>query len=242
MIIFPAIDIKDGRVVRLLQGKFDRVTQYSKDPVSTAKYWQEKGAEWIHVVDLDGALTGKVKNFETIKNIVEAVDVPIQIGGGIREEKDIEKLIDAGVSRVILGTKVANNIPFLEKVTAKWPDKIAVSLDCSDGIVLKKGWTSSTNIKAIDLVKDLNKLNISCIIYTDVATDGMMSGPNFKALEELIEKTNIPIIASGGVSNLKDLDKLAKLEDKGVMGAITGKAIYEGRFDLKEAIQITRKN
>ncbi|MBF0521823.1 MAG: 1-(5-phosphoribosyl)-5-[(5-phosphoribosylamino)methylideneamino]imidazole-4-carboxamide isomerase [Candidatus Omnitrophica bacterium] len=237
MIIFPAIDIKEGSVVRLVQGKFDQVTKYSQDPIAIAQEWQSQGAKWIHVIDLDGAKEGQMKNTDAILKIVKSVKASIQVGGGIRTKEDIQKLLDGGVARVILGTKIVEDRTFLKDVLSIWKDKIAVSLDCSNGIVLQKGWTAATNIKAIDLVKELKNFGLSCLIYTDVAKDGMLSGPNFQALEELLNKTTIPVIASGGISCLEDIKKLKKLEKKGVVGAITGKALYEGKLDLKEALK-----
>jgi len=238
MIIFPAIDIKEGNVVRLVQGNFDEVTEYSGAPAATAKLWEEKGAQWIHVVDLDGAKTGKMQNKDTILNIAKSVEIPIQAGGGIRTEEDIRELIEGGVARVILGTKVIEDRAFLKRILERWKDKIAVSLDCSNGMVAQRGWTSTSNLKAVDFVKDLEALGLSCLIYTDIARDGMLGGPNFEGLAELAEETNIPIIASGGISNIDDIKKLLAFEGKGVIGAITGRAIYEGKLDLKEALKL----
>lgn len=242
MIIFPAIDIKDGKVVRLSQGKFDEVTEYSGDPVAMARLWEKKGAQWLHVVDLDGAKTGEIQNYKIIFNIARSVSIPIQIGGGIRKKEDIQKLLDGGVSRTILGTKIIEDRIFLKEIIDQWRDKIAVSLDCSNGIVAQRGWTSTSNIKAIDFVGDLESLGLSCLIYTDIARDGMLTGPNFEGLEELAEATNIPIIASGGISNIEDIRKLLTIQDKGIIGAITGRAIYEGKLNLKEALELCSQN
>ncbi len=242
MIIFPAIDIKEGNVVRLVQGKFDEVTEYSGSPVGMAKLWKDKGAEWLHVVDLDGAKTGEMQNTEKIIEIAQEVDIPVQVGGGIRTEEDIQKLLDGGVARVILGTKIIEDRAFLKKILGQWADKIAVSLDCSDGMVAQRGWTTTSDIKAIDFVKELEALGLSCLIYTDIARDGMLTGPNFEGLTELAETTNIPIIASGGISNIEDIKELLTVEDKGVFGAITGRAIYEGKLDLKEALELCSQN
>jgi len=242
MIIFPAVDIKDGKVVRLSQGKFDEITEYSGDPVAMARLWEGKGAQWLHVVDLDGAKTGEMLNCEIILNIAQSVSIPIQIGGGIRKKEDIQKLLEGGVTRVILGTKIIEDRVFLKEIIDEWKDKIAVSLDCSDGIVAQRGWTSTSNIKAIDFVKDLEKLGLSCLIYTDIARDGMLTGPNFEGLIELAAATNIPIIASGGISDIEDIKKLLAIQDKGIIGAITGRAIYEGKLDLKETLKLCSQN
>ena len=242
MIIFPAIDIKDGKVVRLSQGKFDEVTEYSGDPVAMARLWEKKGAQWLHVVDLDGAKTGEMQNGEIILNIARSVSIPIQIGGGIRKKEDIQKLLDGGVSRTILGTKIIEDRIFLKEIIDQWKDKIAVSLDCSNGMIAQRGWTSTSNIKAIDFVGDLESLGLSCLIYTDIARDGMLTGPNFESLEELAMATNIPIIASGGISDIEDIKKLLAMQDKGIIGAITGRAIYEGKLDLKEALKLCSQN
>lgn len=237
MIIYPAIDIKEGKVVRLHQGKFDEVTEYSESPVDMAKKWQEEGAEWLHVVDLDGALSGETKNHETVLEIAKAVDIPVQTGGGIRSIDTVANLIDGGVKRVILGTKVIEDQEFFKDVLDHWKENIAVSLDCSRGFVVQRGWTTMSDVKAVDLVKELEKMGLSCLIYTDIARDGTMRGPNLHGLIEILHATNIPVIASGGISSLEDIKALAALADEGVSGAITGKAIYEGALNLKEAIE-----
>jgi phosphoribosylformimino-5-aminoimidazole carboxamide ribotide isomerase len=242
MIIFPAIDIKEGNVVRLAQGKFDEVTEYSGAPTAMAKLWENKGSEWIHVIDLDGAKTGTMQNIEAVLKIAKEVNIPIQTGGGIRREEDIKKLLEGGIARVILGTRAIEDLSFLKKMIDQWKDKIAVSLDCSNGMVAQRGWTSTSNLKATDFVKDLEALGLSCLIYTDIARDGMLTGPNFESLGELAATTNIPIIASGGISDIEDIKKLLAVEDKGIIGAITGKAIYEGKLDLKEALELCSQN
>ncbi|MBN1869633.1 MAG: 1-(5-phosphoribosyl)-5-[(5-phosphoribosylamino)methylideneamino]imidazole-4-carboxamide isomerase [Candidatus Omnitrophica bacterium] len=238
MIIFPAIDIKEGKVVRLAQGNFDEVKEYSGAPVAAARLWEEKGAQWLHVVDLDGAKAGEMRNMKTILQIAQSVKIPVQTGGGIRKEEDIRMLFKGGIARVILGTKVIEDRAFLKNAIKRWKRKIAVSLDCSNGMVAVRGWASTSNLKAIDLVKKLETLGLSCLIYTDIARDGMLSGPNMQALEELTGATDIPIIASGGISGIDDIKKLLTLEHQGIIGAITGRAIYEGKLDLKEALAL----
>ena len=238
MILFPAIDIKNGKVVRLKQGIFDKVTEYDPDPVKIAQKWEDQGAEWLHVIDLDGAKSGKMKNAGIIGNIAQSVKIPVQVGGGIRTEEDIQELLASGVSRVILGTKVIEDRDFLKSILARWPEQIAVSLDCSNGMVAQQGWTKVTNIKATDFATELEDLGLRCLIYTDIKRDGMLTGPNFEALEELLDTVGIPIIASGGVANIEDIKKLGELDEKGMIGAITGKAIYEGTLDFEEALKL----
>lgn len=242
MIIFPAIDIKDGKVVRLLQGNFDEVTEYFGDPVIVAKKWEEKGAQWLHVVDLDGAKTGDLQNLDIIEKIAGAVDIPVQVGGGIRKKENVCQLVEGGVSRVILGTKAIEDKSFLKDMISSGKGKIAVSLDCSKGFLARRGWTETLDIKATDFVRELEGLGLSCIVYTDIARDGMMSGPNFEGLRELLAMTNIPVIASGGVSSMDDLKKLKAMEPDGLMGAIIGKAIYEGKIHLEEAVPLCLQN
>ncbi len=242
MIIFPAIDINGGKVVRLRQGEFSDVTEYSMDPLSVAQQWVDAGASWIHVVDLDGALHGEMKNFDMIAHIAKKISVPVQMGGGVRTEEDIEKLINAGLKRVILGTKVIQDRPFLKKILARFGDKIAVSIDCKDGKLTQKGWTETTKIKGTDFAKELETLGLKCLIYTDVKRDGMLTGPNFEALSEILSTVKIPVIASGGIANIDDIKKLLVIQPRCVLGAITGKAIYEGKLDLKEAVELCLKS
>ena len=240
MIIFPAIDIKDGKVVRLLQGKFDKITEYYENPIDVAKQWQLEGAEWLHLVDLDGAKEGYVKNFDVICQIAKEVNIPIEVGGGIRSEECVEKLIKGGAARVILGTKAVSDRGFLNSVLDQWSDKIAVSLDCYDGFIADQGWTNTTSIKAVDFIKDLEELGLTYVVYTDIARDGMLTGPNFEQLEAICQVSNINIIASGGISNLDDIKQLKTMENSGIIGAITGKAIYEKTLDLAEAIKAAK--
>ena len=238
MIIFPAIDIKDGKVVRLFQGKFDEVTEYSGDPLLVAQRWQKKGAQWLHVVDLDGARIGKPQNIGVITRIAQKLSIPIQVGGGIRSREDIEVLLTGGAARVVLGTRVVTDSFFLRQVLELWKDKIAISLDCANGFLAQRGWTEKSDTLATDFVKTLDGLNVACLVYTDIARDGTLAGPNFDGLKELLAQTDIPIIASGGVASIEDLKKLLALEPEGLLGAIVGKAIYEGKIHLEEAIQL----
>ena len=242
MIIFPAIDLKGGKVVRLKQGRFEDVTQYSTDPVTIARQWQSQGAQWLHVVDLDGAQTGEMLNQDIVKQIAQVVKIPIQVGGGIRDEAVIEELLNAGIGRVILGTRVVQDGEFLKRVLNRWPEKIVVSLDCSKGFVAQRGWTTTTDLKAVDFAKELERSGLSTLIYTDIARDGMLQGPNFEEIQEILKAVTMQIIASGGVSNLEDIKKLYELQPQGLVGAITGKAIYEGKLDFKEAQRLCSTN
>lgn len=239
MIIFPAIDIQEGKVVRLRQGRFNEATEYAQDPLKVAQQWRKKGAQWLHLVDLDGAQTGEMKHFEIIQRIAQEVrPVQIQAGGGIRTKAEIQKLLDAGVARVVLGTKAVEWPGIIEAFPAQ---RIAVSLDCCDGKVTTKGWTSVVDIKAYTFADELVKDHgLRCLIYTDIKTDGMLMGPNFQALEELLDTVNISVIASGGISSLEDIKKLLSLSKKKphLMGAIVGKALYEGKIILEEALRL----
>lgn len=238
MMIIPAIDIKDGNVVRLLRGNFENVAVYSNDPVGIAQKWEAAGAPMLHVVDLDGALTGFGKNFEVISRIATSVRIPIQLGGGIRSQYDIARFIAGGISRVILGTKAIQNREFLKEVLKEWKEKVIVSLDCTNGVLAQDGWTKISNLKATVFAKEIEPLGVSCLIYTDISRDGTLTGPNIDGITELLQTVKIPVIASGGISSLQDIKDLLKLEARGLTGIITGKAIYEERLDLKEAIKL----
>lgn len=241
MIIYPAIDIKEGKVVRLLQGQFDKVTEYSQNPCIVAQKWADMGAQWLHIVDLDGAKTGKITNLSSIEEITKKLNLPIQVGGGIRNIADINALLNIGVSRIILGTTAIENLKFLKELIDTYEEKIVVSLDCDNGCLTKHGWATKSDIKATDFIKELEKINLRLLVYTDIATDGMLTGPNYIALKQLAESTTIPIIASGGISSLDDIRKLNKMESLGIVGAITGKAIYENKLNLEEALKLVNK-
>ena len=234
MQIYPAIDLKNGQCVRLKQGRFDDVTSYGDDPVQRAKIWEEAGATYIHVVDLDGARTGNSYNLEAIKKIVAAVNVPIQTGGGIRSMRDIEQRIDAGVSRVIIGTAAVNNPELVKEAVRVYGDKIAVGIDASKGMVATDGWEKISDVPAIELCKKMAEIGVKTVVYTDISKDGMMSGPNIESTKELVEQSGIDIIASGGVSTMSDLEGVESINAQGV---IIGKALYQGALDLKEIIE-----
>jgi phosphoribosylformimino-5-aminoimidazole carboxamide ribotide isomerase len=238
MIVIPAIDLKDGKCVRLLQGKKDEVTVYSDDPPSMAKHWQDLGGELLHVVDLDGAFTGEQHNFSKIKAIREAIDIPIEVGGGIRDVDRIAKLIDLGVDRTIIGTSAAKNPEMVQEACEKYPGKVLVGIDAKDGKVAIKGWVEVTELDAIAFAKQMEDAGAAGIIYTDISRDGMLTGPNVEAMATMVKAVKIPVIASGGVSKLDDINSLKQINN--LWGVITGKALYSGAMDLKEAIAITK--
>jgi len=237
MILIPAIDIKDGQVVRLFQGDFDRQTDYDAYPLVAAKRWCDMGAQWLHLVDLDGAKNGVMSNKEHIIYIIQKLNVSIQAGGGIRDLQTVSDLIKAGVKRVILGTRAIEDRKFLKNLLALYGEKICVSLDCSNGFVTQHGWVSVTNIKAVDLALEFESMGLQWMIYTDIARDGALSGPNFVQIQRMLntlKKTKL--IASGGVTTLDDVRQLSEM--KGLAAAITGRAIYEGNLDFKKAIEL----
>ncbi len=229
MVIYPAIDIKNGKSVMLTQGKFDEEKIYYEDPRQVAKMWQEKGAKFLHIVDLDGALEGKSKNLSIIKEIVKEVNIPIQLGGGIRSLQTIKTLIDIGVNRVIIGTKAIEDKEMLKEAVDMYGEKIVVGIDAKSGYVAMDAWTKTSTVDALEFAKEIESLGVKTIIYTDIAMDGMLKGPNFEATKKMNESVSIDLIASGGVSSEDDLKKLSEI---GVAGAIVGKALYEGKIDL----------
>jgi phosphoribosylformimino-5-aminoimidazole carboxamide ribotide isomerase len=238
MLIIPAIDLKDGNVVRLYQGREQEVKIYSRNPVVVARHWQKQGAKLIHVVDLDGAFSGEPKNFPVLKEIIESVRVPIEFGGGIRDKGAIRKALYLGVERVVLGTRAVEDMNFLHEVLGEFPEKIIVSIDTREGMVLTQGWQNDQVSLAADVFAlRLKEMGLEEIIYTDVLKDGTLRGPNLESLSALLEKTGLGIIASGGISSLEDIAQLKKLEKKGLSGVIIGKALYEKKFTLKEALR-----
>ncbi|MFQ3573238.1 MAG: 1-(5-phosphoribosyl)-5-[(5-phosphoribosylamino)methylideneamino]imidazole-4-carboxamide isomerase [Thermodesulfovibrionales bacterium] len=236
MIVIPAIDLKDGHCVRLLQGKKDDATIYSDNPSETAKKWESLGASLIHVVDLDGAFTGHQKNINAIKEIVSSVKIPIQVGGGIRDIGRIESLLSLGIWRVILGTIAIENQDIVREAVRLFPDRIVVGIDAKDGLVAVKGWVEVTQTNALDLAKRMQDLGVSAIIYTDISRDGMLTGPNIDTTRQMVESLAVPVIASGGVSGIQDIERLMTI--KKLWGVITGKAIYSGTLSLVDAIRI----
>lgn len=238
MIVIPAIDLKDGKCVRLLQGRKEDITVYSEDPAAMAKHWAKMGAELLHVVDLDGAFTGDQKNFDKISAIRKAIDISIEVGGGIRDLQRIEKLISLGVDRVIIGTAAARDPDMVKSASDKFPGKVLVGIDAKDGMVAIKGWVEVTEFGAIDFAKKMQDAGTAGIIYTDISRDGMLTGPNLSAMEAMVNALSIPVIASGGVSKINDVEDLMRI--KNLWGVITGKALYEGTMDLKQAIETAK--
>ncbi len=238
MRMYPAIDLKDGECVRLYKGDYDKKTVYSTDAVATALTWQQSGADFLHVVDLDGARTGNSKNRETIKKICEAVSMKVQTGGGIRSMEDIDELLTMGVERVILGTAAVKNFALVEEAVKKYGNRIAVGVDAKNGFVATDGWEKVSELSAVDFAKKVEAAGVRTIIYTDIATDGAMCGPNTEAMCEMVKETGLDVIASGGVSCIEDVAALLKT---GVEGAITGRAIYDGKLNLTEAVELCRK-
>lgn len=239
MLIIPAIDLKAGKCVRLLQGREDAVTVYSDDPVSTAGRWESCGARLLHVVDLDGAFTGDQKNLEAIRKIRAAVTMELEVGGGIRDLKKTEELLAMGINRIILGTVAIEKPELVSEACRRFPGRILVGIDARDGKVAVKGWVEVTSVDAKTLAKEAEKRGANGIIYTDISKDGMMTGPNIRAVDEMVHMVSIPIIASGGVSSLKDIRNLMGI--RGLWGVITGKALYSGSLDLREAIKLAQQ-
>lgn len=227
--VIPAVDILGGKCVRLEKGDYKRVTVYSDDPAAMAKKWQDQGYKRLHVVDLDGAKTGIPVNIEIIKTIVKAMSIPVQVGGGIRNLDTIKALFDAGIDRVILGTVAFENLSFIKTVTELFSGRIAVSIDAHKDIVVTKGWMEKTSLKAIDAANKLVELGIKRFVYTDISKDGMMSGPNYPGVKRFASSVPVPVIASGGVTTNKDIEKLSKIGN--VEGCIVGRAIYEGKIN-----------
>ncbi len=240
--IIPAIDLKNGKCVRLEQGDMKRDTVFSEDPVATAKRWENEGGKRLHVVDLDGAFKGKPQNREVIEKIVDALHIPVQIGGGIRDIETIEQYVEIGVDRVILGTIAQKEPALVIKACELFHERIVVGIDARDGKVAVQGWAEVTGKSAMELAADYEDYGVEAIIYTDISKDGMMEGPNIEATRELALSIDIPVIASGGVSSLDDIKALIELEKDGVVGVITGKAIYSGALNLKEAVAFTESS
>jgi phosphoribosylformimino-5-aminoimidazole carboxamide ribotide isomerase len=235
MLLIPAIDLKDGQCVRLRQGMMDDNTVFSDDPVAMAGKWVEAGCRRLHLVDLNGAFAGEPVNAGVVHDIAEAYpDVPIQVGGGIRDEKTIEAYLDAGVRYVIIGTKAVTDPHFISEICAGFSGHIIVGLDAKDGKVATEGWSKVSKHDVIDMAQRFEADGVESIIYTDISRDGMMQGVNVEATVKLAQAVNIPVIASGGITNMDDIKALSAVEDEGIMGAITGRAIYDGSIDLKE--------
>ena len=241
MIVIPAIDLKEGKCVRLEQGLMDKDTVFNDNPAAQARAWQEQGAEMLHIVDLDGAFAGEPKNRLAIEAILKAITIPSQLGGGIRDIATIEAYLSLGLSRVIIGTAAQRNPELVKEACARFPGRIVVGIDAKDGMVAVQGWAELTDITAVDLARKFENCGVAAIIYTDISRDGMLQGPNLEATRALAEAVSIPIIASGGVSSLKDIENLMAIEASGVTGVITGKAVYTGAIKLSDAVALTRR-
>jgi phosphoribosylformimino-5-aminoimidazole carboxamide ribotide isomerase len=239
MILYPAIDIRGGRCVRLVEGDFDRETSYDSDPSLAARRWVESGAEWLHVVDLDGAVEGKPINGQAIAQIRAAVDVPIQLGGGLRLLTDLEDAFSAGVDRAILGTVALRDPELVISAVARWGDRIAVALDARDGRLATDGWLGQTDARAVEVAQRLARSRVRHFVYTDIRRDGTLTGPNLQGLSELIDQVDADVIASGGIASLEDITAVATT---GASGAIIGRALYDGRIDLAEAIALVERS
>ncbi len=236
MIIIPAVDIKNGKCVRLLQGRMDQETVFSDDPAAMARRWQEQGAELIHVVDLDGAFEKSPQNLRSIKQILETTNADIQVGGGIRNEETVRMFLNIGVTRVIIGTEAIRNPRMVRDASQAFPGRIVVGIDARDGQVAIEGWAETTQTEAVDLARQFEDCGVAAINFTDIHRDGMQTGPNIEETRKLAEAVSIPVVASGGVSTLEDVRNLMPLEASGVVGIISGRALYSGTLDLREAM------
>jgi len=237
MKIIPAIDLMDGKVVRLTQGDYQRITEYSDNPVKVAKSWQDKGATYLHIVDLEGAKAGKPRNLVTVKNMVKALSIKVQLGGGIRSLSAVEKVLKIGVNRVVLGTAIVEDHELAKKAIQRFGDKVVFSMDVRNQRLRIQGWTKESGDILQDSLQYYESIGLQRIIYTDIAKDGMMKGPNFESLKEILKTTQMKVISSGGISSLRHIIKLKEFVPYGLEGAIVGKSLYEGTIDLKEALK-----
>lgn len=235
MNIYPAIDIKEGKCVRLIQGDMDKATVYEEVPARAAVKWQDMGATCLHVVDLDGAVNGKLCNTKTVEEIIKSINIPVQLGGGIRDMDTIEALLDIGVEKVILGTAALKSPDLVRQAVGRYPGNIVIGIDARDGYVAVEGWQKTSSVKALNLAKKMESLGVKTVVFTDIWRDGMLQGPNFSGIAEIIENTSLEVIASGGISRMEHLLKLKKM---GAYGAIVGKALYTGDISLAESISV----
>lgn len=235
MLLYPAIDIYDGQCVRLSQGRFDQATVYYKDPLDAAKKWADLGAEWLHVVDLNGAVTGKPVNLKPIEDIMTTVNLPVQIGGGIRSEEIADIFLTMGAGRVVIGSAAIEDPDLVQVLCVKYEDRVAVGLDAKDGKIAIHGWKETVNRTVLEVAQEFKSMGLHHIIYTDITRDGMLTGPNYAALERMIATVGISIIASGGISQIDDLRKLKAI---GADGAILGRSLYENTIDLEQALKL----
>ena len=238
MIFFPAIDLKDGQCVRLFQGDMDQVTVFGDDPAGQAKGFADAGAKWLHVVDLNGAFSGRPVNEDAVSGILDRIDIPVQLGGGIRDMQTIDIWLERGARRVILGTVAVRDPDLVKQACKRHPDRVVVGIDARDGMVAVEGWTELSEITGLELAKEFEDCGVAAIIYTDIARDGAMDGPNIEATVGLANAVSVPVIASGGVSSLEDLEALKATGTGLLEGVISGRALYDGRIDLAAAVEL----
>jgi phosphoribosylformimino-5-aminoimidazole carboxamide ribotide isomerase len=240
VILFPAIDLKEGIAVRLEQGDMARATIFHRDPAAQAHAFEQQGFQYLHIVDLDGAFAGKPMNAAAVDRILETVSVPVQLGGGIRDTATVESWLDKGISRVIIGTAAVRDPPFVKQAARDFPGRIVVGLDARDGKVAVEGWAETSQLSALDIARRFEDVGVSAIIYTDIARDGMLQGLNLDATIALADEVSIPVIASGGVASIEDIKALVAPRAKKLAGAIVGRALYDGRVDAAEALNLIR--
>jgi len=240
MFFIPAIDLINGRCVRLIQGNYSKKIVYSKDPVDMALFLQDEGAEFIHIVDLDAARDGSYGNIAVIEIIVKAVNIPVEVGGGVRDKDRIKRLLDSGVTRVVLGTIIVKDEALTIEIVKEFRKNVVAGIDSKNGMVRISGWIEKGDINAITLGKKVKDMGFPLIIYTDISRDGMMKGPNLTAIRKMAHSTGIPVIAAGGISSIEDVKKIKRLNKDGVIGVISGKAIYDGRINVRKAINILK--
>jgi phosphoribosylformimino-5-aminoimidazole carboxamide ribotide isomerase len=241
MIVIPAVDIKNGKCVRLVQGCKDDETVFSDDPAAMAQKWAAAGAELIHVIDLDGAFEKGPQNLNAIKNILDTIDTPIQLGGGIRDEDTACRFLNMGIQKIIIGTEAIKNPEWVERIADRFPGRVVVGIDARNGLVAIEGWTEDTATRAVDLARRFENCGVAAINFTDIHRDGMQTGPNIEQTRALAESIQIPVVASGGVATIEDIQNLLPLEPVGVIGVITGKALYSGSLDFEEAMWVAAK-
>lgn len=241
MMIIPALDLKEERCVRLSQGRMDQESVYSENPIEVAKHWESKGAERLHVVDLNGAVMGRPFHRSLIKEIVQSLHIPVEVGGGIRDLETAEDYLSSGVRWVILGTAALRNRSFIEEISHRFPERVILAIDARKGRVAIEGWNQESSIEAVELARRFEGVGPSAIIFTDIERDGMGTGLNLEMTKALTRSTSIPVIASGGVSRIEDIEQIMELEPDGVIGAIVGRALYTGALNLEEAIRLVKK-
>ncbi len=241
MIVFPAIDLKGGQVVRLAEGDMDRATVYGDDPAAQAKLFAESGAEYLHVVDLDGSFAGSAQNREAVESIVATFPGNVQLGGGIRKRTDVEAWFEAGVSRIVMGSAALKDPEFVKDMAREYPGAIVVAVDAKDGMVATEGWAEVSDVPVVDLARRFEDAGVAALLFTDIGRDGLLKGVNIDATVELARQVAIPVIASGGVAGIEDIAALKPHAENGIEGVITGRALYDGRLDLAEALALARR-